>query len=386
MHKKKVSILITAITVGGAERVVLTLIQNLKQDVELNLVLLQNIIELKMPDGVKIHFLNSVNRSEMGIVKILKLPILAYRYSRLCRENKIDISISFLSRAHYVNCMSRLFGYNQKIIICERTYVSEYFKSMNIVTGGIQRIILKKLYPKANLIIPNSLLSEIDLKENFKIKTEFKVINNPIDLKTINQLASENVNNFLFDDFTFIHVAVMRAEKNYDLLIDAFYLIKDLKCKLLLLGKGEMETVIRKKIKQLDLEMRVSLLGRDTNPYKYLAKANCFVLSSNFEGFPNVILESLACKLPVISTDCKSGPREILAPGTNIRFTHKDNIELARYGVLVPVNNSKLMAKAMRLLYEDQEIRKEYKNRSLERAENYNLNDIVDQFRKVLQS
>ena len=89
-----------------------------------------------------------------------------------------------------------------------------------------------------------------------------------------------------------------------------------------------------------------------------MTSADCMVMSSHFEGLPNVFLEALACGLPIISTDCPSGPREIIAPDTNRNHQTTKAIELAKYGILTPVGNADKLAEAMQFMYENEQYRK----------------------------
>ncbi len=383
--RKKISIFINSVAAGGAERVVSLLLNYLKNDFDIYLVLLNNNIDYDLPEAQKIFCLNQP-ANENGLLKLIKLPILAIRYKRFCKKNNIETSLSFLKRANYINCLSRLYGLRCTIIISERTYLSNYLKFIGKTGRLTGKILTKKLYPKADLIIPNSSLIQTDLEKNFNIHTKFTVINNPVNLKVIQRLSAENVDTSLFETFTFISVGGFRAEKNYGLLIDAFDKIKDLNCKLVLIGKGEEEIKLKKKAGQMGLESTVHFLRFDTNPYKYLSKANCFVLSSDFEGFPNSIQEALACSLPVISTDCQSGPREILAPETDVHNILKSDIEIAKYGILVPVNNAELLSQAMRLIYTNSHLRNTLHTNAYERAKDFDITRIVDQFKKILFS
>ena len=383
--KKKIAIFINSISAGGAERVASLLLEDIKNDFDIYLILLTNNIEYNLPEGQKIFCFNQPIE-ENNIIKILKLPYLAYRYKNFCKKNAIETSFSFLKRANYINCLARLWGMENKIIVSERTYLSEYLKSLGNTGRILGKFLTMKLYPKADCVVSNSLLTQIDLQENFKIKTKCKVINNPLHLNTALQLSKAPVDDELFTSFTFIHVGGLRPEKNHTLLIEAFFKIKHLNCKLLLLGKGGCEIKLRHKVKELDIESQVIFLGFDNNPFKYLANANCFVLSSDYEGFPNSIQEALSCGLPVISTDCKAGPREILAPDSNIRSAITDNIEIAKYGILVPVNNATLLAKAMDLIYHDNILLNNLKLSALERAKDFDTAIIINEFKQVLTS
>jgi N-acetylgalactosamine-N,N'-diacetylbacillosaminyl-diphospho-undecaprenol 4-alpha-N-acetylgalactosaminyltransferase len=381
--RKKISIFINSVSAGGAERVVSLLLNELKTDLDIYLVLLNKKIEYDIPDGQKIFCFNQ-SEKENGIIKIIKLPYLALRYKRFCKKNKIETSLSFLKRANYINCLSKVYGSHSKIIISERTYLSNYLKFIGRSGKISGKYLTRWLYPKAKLIITNSFLIKTDLQKNFSINTKFQVIHNPINLTAIQQAGNVDDSATLFTTFTFISVGGLRREKNYELLIEAFYKIKDLDCKLILIGKGDQENKLKEKVKYLELENRIIFQGFDNNPFKYLSKANCFVLSSNFEGFPNSMQEALACNLPVISTDCQSGPREILASETDINKILENDIEILKYGILVPVNNADQLARAMRLIYNDNNLQKNLREKASERAKDFDIAKIGDQFKKTL--
>jgi N-acetylgalactosamine-N,N'-diacetylbacillosaminyl-diphospho-undecaprenol 4-alpha-N-acetylgalactosaminyltransferase len=118
--------------------------------------------------------------------------------------------------------------------------------------------------------------------------------------------------------------------------------------------------------------------------FKYLSKTDCFILSSDFEGFPNCILEALACSLPIISTDCLSGPREILAPGTDPIINITDHNEISEYGILVPVNNAQLLADAITTIVSDKTLWNQMRTKALLRSKDYDIEKIIGQFEDLL--
>jgi glycosyltransferase involved in cell wall biosynthesis len=161
------------------------------------------------------------------------------------------------------------------------------------------------------------------------------VIHNGIDLVLIEKLSKRQL-----DPYRMLASPIVLAagrlvpQKDYVTLIQAFAALQQRrKCTLVILGDGPAESAVRAMVKSLKLEKDVVLAGHVDNPYAYMSRADCFVLSSRFEGFGLVLAEALACGCPVVSTDCPSGPREIL-----------DNGE---YGRLVPVGDAEELASAM---------------------------------------
>jgi glycosyltransferase involved in cell wall biosynthesis len=123
-------------------------------------------------------------------------------------------------------------------------------------------------------------------------------------------------------------------QKDFPTLLRAFALLhQDRRSRLMILGEGYLKLELEALVHELDIQEDVAFMGFQTNPYGYLAKAKLFVLSSAWEGFGNVVAEALAVGTPVVSTDCPSGPAEILQAGA--------------YGELVPVGNPEAMAQAM---------------------------------------
>jgi glycosyltransferase involved in cell wall biosynthesis len=126
----------------------------------------------------------------------------------------------------------------------------------------------------------------------------------------------------------------MTAQKAFSVLIQAFAQVrKNRRARLLILGEGEDRSSLETMISHYGLEQDVSMPGFVTNPYPYMAHASVFVLSSRWEGLPTVLVEAMALGTPIVSTDCPSGPREILMDG--------------KYGALVPVDDPFALAAAI---------------------------------------
>jgi len=372
--KKNLSILIYSLASGGAERVVSILLNELKERYNITLILMNHTIFYDLSSDIKIIFIENSNPNESGIKKLLKLPLLAWKYKRI---NNSDISLSFMNRPNYINILAKLMGMRGKIIINERAMPSLQHK--NGLQGDINRFLIKSLYNRSDLVIANAKGNSLDLKNNFNIQ-EVLTINNPFDIEKIEELSNKKVD-FKDNSFSFITVGRLDSGKNHRLIIEA---MQDIDAKLYIIGDGELKDNLELIIKNLKLEDKVFLLGRQKNPYKYIAKADCFVFSSNYEGFPNVLLEALACRLPIISTDCQSGPREILAPDSNMSVQLKNDIEFCKYGVLTPINDKNNLVKAMDIMIKDDRLRDEYRQKAKKRANDFNKNKIINKWIEVL--
>jgi N-acetylgalactosamine-N,N'-diacetylbacillosaminyl-diphospho-undecaprenol 4-alpha-N-acetylgalactosaminyltransferase len=277
--------------------------------------------------------------------------------------------------------MKSLWRYRGKVIMCERTHQTTMQQSHSAIYRMFTKFMVRFSYKRADLVLANSYAMQTDLIENFKIKTPVKVIYNPIDLGFIRSHIDE-MPVFVFekDIFYFINVGGFRKEKNHLLLLQAFFIMKNLPCKLLIVGGGIMEEDLKQKVSDFGMRDKVVFCGWDNNPFKYVNRSNCFVLSSDVEGFPNVLIEALACGKPVISTDCSSGPRELLAPSTDLHHRAINNYEIGEYGILTPVNDVIALAAAMKRMYEDAALRKQFEEKAKSRAQQFDVDEIKQYF------
>lgn len=381
--KKKIAFLTFALARGGTEKVVSILLQELCKDFTVYLILTSRIIEYPVPANVQIHFIDNSTENENLFIRLLKIPLLSYRYYKFCKIKDVDISISFLNRPNYIACMMRFFRWKKKIIISERTSTLLQYSGNNL-KSKTGKILVKWLYPKSDLILTNSKANITDLKNHFAINTTLLSIYNPIDLKNILSKKEEKVKDVDFTKFTYIMLGRFVNEKDHGSLLEAFSMLPNkIDCQLLLIGHGKNEHSIRLKAAELKITPNVIFIAFTENPYKYLSKSHCFVLSSIQEGFPNVLIEALSCSLPSISTDCKNGPRELLAPQTDYSYQLTDKMELAEFGILVPVKNSKVLSKAMQTIFNDKILYQKYKQQGIRRAECFDISTIIQEYQNV---
>jgi glycosyltransferase involved in cell wall biosynthesis len=197
---------------------------------------------------------------------------------------------------------------------------------------------IRRLLPKNKKIIAVSKGVADDLVRRFGIPEDrVEVIYNPVVVPDIHELAAAVPAAPLFDeapDPLIMAAGRMTAQKDFPTLVRAFAILAERRpCRLAILGDGEKKRALLAMVGRLGLKDRIQLPGYVTNPYQYMAQADVFVLSSAWEGFGNVVAEAMALGIPVVSTDCPYGPREILMDGA--------------LGPLVPIGDPEALADAI---------------------------------------
>ena len=380
-RKPRLAILINSFRGGGAERVVSLLLPRLAQDYDLYLVLLSALgFAYPLPENQRTFVLPGEEFKDWP--NIIRLPSLARQYHRYLVEHEIDASLSFLNRPNFISCLVKRRGWRGAVIISERAVSSQSYRTgLRKFVGGY---LIRALYPRANTIISISKGVEHDLQTTYAVKAHYRAIYNPIDLAGIRSEFASAPEPDPGAPFTFVCVARFDPQKNHALLIEAFSLLGDVRSRLILVGKGPGVEDMRQKVREKGLEDRVEFVGFRKDPVRFLKLANCFVLASDFEGLGNVILEALACSLPVICTDCFSGPREILSPDSDFTQQLKNEIEVAEYGILTPVMNAALLAQAMRRMISDPLLREAFAAKAMKRAQMFGVDAICDDYKSVI--
>ena len=310
MHKKtKILFIVPSMRGGGAERVISTLLQHLDKDkFELNLALITKEGKFlgDIPNHVNIIDLNS-KRVRNSIFKIIKT----------INTTKVDIVFSTLGHLNLLISMIRPF-LSKKIVFIGRESNTVSVINKQSKSPKLFDFLYNTFYNNFDHIIAQAKYMKKDLVKNYKIQdSKITVINNPIDFGKIEKLANISSED-LFDKNKINLLAVGRLshQKGFDTLIEILKELDNKYC-LSILGLGPDEEKLKSMIKELNLESKVKLLGFKDNPYIYMKQADIFVLSSRFEGFPNVVLEANACQTPVVAFDCPGGTEEIIINGEN---------------------------------------------------------------------
>lgn len=363
---KKLAVFLYSMGPGGAERVVSNLLPALCEKYEVHLVLMSEVVAYEIPSAVKIHFLERSDPYESGVKKLFRLafalPSLALKYKKLCENLGIDAHFVLMNRPCYVALAAKILGLKGRMVISERSCPSVIYKSG--LSGFANRIFVKALYPRADLILANAQGNADDLVRNFGCDAaKTKVLYNAVDLAAIKTLANEPLEG-KFKPF-FLNIGRLDSGKNQAMLIKIIANLKDKRATLGILGKGPLHGELQNLIDELGVGERVKLLGTDKNPFKFIKNAQCFLCASRFEGFSNVLLEALACERFIISTDHKSGARELLGDD--------------EYGILTPVDDKKAMEAAMRRALEDEDLRQDYEKKAYGRVAKFDKNAVAAQ-------
>jgi len=393
--KKNVAILIHQLANGGAERVASNLSLYLSDDKYNKFIIINNDERLEYPyQGQLINLGTKVKSNIIG--KFLNIIKRIHKLRKIKKNYKIDVTISLLSSANINNILSRR---NDKVIVSVRNFISKELKGFY---GKLNKLSIKCLYNKADEVVVVSKAIKEDLVKNFGLKeNKIKVIYNPYDIVKINQLAEEEIAEDqikIFNNPIIITAGRLSEQKGQWHLIRAFKKVKfeipD--AKLIILGQGELKDYLRQLASDLKLENDIYFLGFQKNPFKYIARSNIYVLPSLYEGFPNALCEAMACRVPVISSDCKSGPREILAPETDINIEAQD-IEYNKFGILVPVcdgimyrydeeltKEEELLSSSIINLLKNKEIQEKYAVEAFNRVKDFSKENIIKNWENII--
>jgi len=372
MEKTKVLFAAHNLGKGGAERVLATLLENLDADrIEPVCVLFTGEIAYKIPGNIKIYVLNS-SPARNPFAKLTKAVYRIVRLAGIINKERPEVLCGFLTGVNFVLLAAgKISKVSCRIIFSEHSTPSiELYRK----TDFIYRFMLRAFYNAADLTIAVSKGVKDDLAGYFGvIEGKIKVIYNPIDIEMIQIQKKEAITGtdwFNGKVPVVITAGSLTKPKAQDRLIRAFKLVRSrLACKLVLLGEGPRLDELKNICEDLDIEEDVAFLGFQQNPYKYVARSTVFVLSSDWEGFGNVLVEAVACGTPVISSDCKSGPDEII----------ENNVT----GILVPVKDENSLAAAILELITNKEKAREYAQKAKDSTDRFSVKKILDEYCKV---
>jgi glycosyltransferase involved in cell wall biosynthesis len=364
MTKKRITFFLDALHGGGAEKAVVNMLQGLsKKDFILDLVLAK--LEGPYLDMVP----KEVNIVDLGTGRAIKsiFPLASY-----LRQNKPWALIANMGHVNVVAAIStELSKISTRLVLVEQNNISAH--PSTLLRAKLIKPLAKWLYPRADVVAGVSVGVARDIEYQYALaEGSAKVINNPVVDEELFVKAKASPEHPWFEDSqipVFLAVGRLTEQKDFSNLLQAFALLKAKRtARLIILGEGEDRAKLETEIRSLGIVEDVLMPGFVANPYAYMSHASALVLSSREEGLPTVLIEAMGCGCPVVSTNCPSGPDEILDSG--------------RYGVLVPVANSPALSEAM-LQVLDSHISQEV---LIERARYFSTDKVVAKFLELLHS
>lgn len=358
---------------GGAQRVISILLPHLVKDYNVSLVLFKEIIDFDLPDGIHVEILfPENNQKNTFFTKIKETLSASNKYNKFIRENDINISLAFLALPNIVNGIVGNKNKGLRTVISERCFPSLMYK-VNKSSQFISNFVIPKYYNKNDALFSNSININKDLEDNFNVKIPMSVIYNPIGIDKQRRLSPDSIKDK--QRLNFISVGSIYEAKNQPMIVRALSHLKKGEYHYTQAGAGAREKDLKELTGKLRLTDQTTFLGNITNVKDFLLKSDCFVLSSNTEGFPNVVLEALSVGLPVISTNCMTGPLELLNDNEPVDIKDGDFAK-CKYGLLVNVNDDKGLAKALLYFKTNTEARQHYCKVGFERAKQNDIPNI----------
>lgn len=339
LKNKKIVFCIDSLAKGGAERVVSILANKLVQSNDVSIItILDKKVEYELNSNIKLIELGKGKRNiKSRVVRKMKYVLSSINILKKMKNSfkdlNPDIIISFLP----ITCFFSIIANNRKykMILSDRNDPKQEYSNL------IYNFFMKKLYPR----VDGCVFQTEDAKEYFNDiidfdKTEWNIIFNPVnsDFKNCKEVNVRKKK--------IVSVGRLTEQKNMELLINAFSKIyKEFpEYSLTIYGEGDKRIDLEERIKELQLTEKVFLPGITNNIKSEIYDASLFVMSSNYEGMPNALIEAMVLGLPVISTDCPCGGPRML-------------IENTKNGYLVNVGNEHELSETMKLILSEDELR-----------------------------
>lgn len=323
----------------------------------------------------------------------------------LKKELQIDVTISFLEGADYINILAK--GRDKKILCIRGS--KTYDRNIQGLTGKLRkRFLIPRLYSKADVIVTVNKGISHELKNDFNVSSKviFEEIFNYYDLQEMQQKSAETIAPSLLNIFhnpVVISHGRLSHEKGFQYLIPVFKNVKRTvpNARLVLIGDGPYKDHLKQlctekslscsdNLADIDQTADVFFLGFQKNPLAFLSKATVFTLTSFTEGFPNALAEAMASGVAVAATDCPWGPRDILqGKNTGEGFTLLDHAEYTDMGILLPLldrpNAIEIWSAALSTLLQDTTMQKQFIANAKKRMDDFSVTKISQQWLQLIE-
>lgn len=345
--RKRIAFVLGSMGQGGAEKVISVLSQEYakagwKTDI---IVLLENKVEYELHESTRLIDFSGITSS-----RIKRLPYWLKNLSNYAKRNQPDVMLSFAARINIISQVACK-KYTKKFVVSERNDPRYDGRSVAV------DMLTKVMYPKVDCVVFQTKRA----KEYFGDLTNGRIIPNPIKVSVMaDKIKSKKI----------VSVGSLKKQKNHMLLIDAFsdiaYEFPDYD--LTIYGEGGLRKELENRICELNLSERVFLPGGTNKVHEYISDASLFVLSSDYEGLSNALLEALMMGLPCVSTNCAGSDEYI--NGTN--------------GIVVPVGDRNALANAMRKMLSEDDFRNSCGENAKKSASKFDTYEVLKKWHSVL--
>ncbi len=362
MRSKRILQVIDSMGIGGAEKVVLTLCEGFVQTgYSVDVIVINDIYQFETMKNIKIHTLGFEKSWNDYRIQSKKLDTMIKKLED--EEDKFDLVLVHLQQS--IRLM-RPFRHKNMFFVLHSNLSQSSLAGRSGIRYWLKKRRLQSIYNGLNLIsVSNGVRDDALDQVGIKPKT-IRTIYNPVDFIKIRALAEEDCEIELREKFL-VHVGRFVSLKRHDLLIQA-YKKTGIALPLVLIGDGPSRGDIESLIETEGLSHQVVLTGYLENPYPYIKQADLLVLSSDYEGFGNVLVEALALGTSVVSTDCPSGPNEILIG------------DLSKN--LVPVGDVKTLSQVINKSLEDRDKNIQKRQQDIAR---FDLKHITEEYLALIQ-
>lgn len=355
-NSKKILFYINVLCKGGAERVLLQLADRFSRDGYKSIVVtsFEAGDEYELPEGVERI---SMEKNETQLPRLKKNVFRIKKLREICKREKPGMVISFMQEPNFRSILAT-YGLPIKTIVSVRNDPNREY------AGWIGRMVGRCILPMAD----GCVFQTEEAKKWFpkRLQKKSKIIMNAVS-QSFFDVSRENASNI-------ITVGRLNEQKNHRMLINAFASIaeKHPNQNLFIYGEGDLRAHLEQMIETLHLQDRIKLMGNISNVPEVLASAAVFVLSSDYEGVPNALLEALAVGVPSVSTDCPCGGPKML-------------IEQEKNGLLVPVGNEQALVEAIDKLLANTTYAETLGSVAKERAKRYMPDKIFGEWKAYVE-
>jgi glycosyltransferase involved in cell wall biosynthesis len=379
----RIAFLIPSLTIGGAEKAVSLLSTELSYEHDTYIMLLQK--KVQFPFKGHVYVISQEDSFQGRLHSYVS-------YFKLLKLINPDVVISLLTKAHTMNALVPA-KVKKRLIWVQNFPTYHHFRNKIVSLQNLLKWLT--IYKRVDRILAASSLLAHKLTMLYRLDgKKVSVLYNPVNINEIETLKRYPVSNAEWGYFgspTYVNVGRLTWQKGQWHLIRSFKEVsKELKdAKLIIIGGGKMKIFLHSLIKKLDLNNKVNLFGPTSNPYRLMGRSDVFVFPSVKEGLPISLIEALACGLTVISSDCPSGPREILTSDTPHDDRPLKEPEFAQYGILMPTPDGvlrdhtqaltwceKMWAEWMTIVGSDKNIRRHYSSIASNRALEFDVKKI----------